>query len=106
MNLPGTPDVICKDNKYFEELREGSETRKPFLGCTLSLGRSEHKLARQLIVWSTLAAYIGIGASGPSNMDSMTDVGNDEKEYDSRSSHSNLKTKVFSALFHWSIEKL
>ena len=36
----------------------------------------------------------------------MTDVGNDEKEYDSRSSHSKVKMKVFSALCHWSFEKL
>ena len=39
------------------------------LGWALSLGRSEHELAKQLIAaLKSLAAYINIGASGPSNI--------------------------------------
>ena len=57
-----------KTIKHSEELRGGYETEETCLGWALSLGRSEHELAKQLIAaLKSLAAYIKIGASGPSN---------------------------------------
>ena len=38
-----------KTIKHFEELRGGYETEETCLGWVLSLGRSEHELAKQLI---------------------------------------------------------
>ena len=61
-----TPDVIFphKDNKTFLKNYE-VVTKRP----SLSLGRSEHELAKQLIAaLKSLATYIKIGASGPSNI--------------------------------------